>query len=199
MYRYLVLALFSAGLISGCSTITAQSGKTRVIDESADDDLGGTGPDSGDFRACAERVARGITGIRWPRQGDTPRIAVLPFTNHTRFRVDFKLLQNTAVHDLVSSARGQVLFLARDSEAQVMAERDKKRSGHFDSGKQAKAMFGADYFLKGEMRALSKSSREAESDYIQYNFELIDAETTAILWAGECKTKKVGTIGVIYQ
>jgi hypothetical protein len=200
MYRYLILPLvLSVGFLSSCETVTAQGGKSRVIDVDADDELGGTGPESGDFRSCAERIARGITGIRWPREGEQPRIALIPFTNHTRFRVDVKLLQNKAMHDIVSFVRGKALLLARDSEEQVMAEREKKRSGHFDSGKKSKAMFGADYLLKGEMRALSKSSRDGVSDYIQYNFELIDAETTAILWVGECTTKKVGSIGVIFQ
>ena len=37
-----------------------------------------------------------------------------------------------------------------------MAERQKKRAGMYDQGESTAAMFGADYFLKGEMRSLSK-------------------------------------------
>jgi TolB-like protein len=184
--------------LSGCSTTTAQ-GKTKVIDVSSDDDLGGTGTESGDVRAIAERMSREIAGIRWPREGETPRIAVLPIENQTRFRIDPKLLQNKLTKDLVNFSQGRVMFLARDNEAAVMAERAKKRAGLYDSGKSSKAMAGADYLLKGEMRSLSKASREGVSDYILYSFQLIDAETTAILWVGDFETKKVGSVGVIYQ
>jgi len=200
MFRLAILTLLltGIGLAIGCGTITAQ-GRTHVIDVNADDNLGGTGAESGDIRTVAERMSREIAAIRWPREGDLPHIAVLPIINQTRFRIDPKLLQNKLVKDLVNFARGQVLFLARDSEDDVMAEREKKRAGYYDSGSQTKAMYGADYLLKGEMRALSKSSRKGVSDYILYTFQLIDAESSAILWAGDFETKKVGSVGVIYQ
>lgn len=199
MKQYIFLSLFiGVSFFSGCSTVTGQ-GKTRVIDVSTDDELGGTGTESGDIRSMAEKMAREIAGIRWPRAGEAPRIAVLPIINQSRFRIDPKLLQNKLVRDLVTFARGQVQFLARDTEKDVMAEREKKRAGIYDSGNNTKAMFGADYLLKGEMRALSKSSREGVSDYIHYSFQLIDAETGAILWADDFETKKVGSVGVIYQ
>jgi PBP1b-binding outer membrane lipoprotein LpoB len=199
MPRFWILSiLISVSLLTSCSTVTSQ-GKTRVIDVSSDDELGGTGTESGDIRTVAERMSREITGINWPRQGEMPRIAVLPIINQTRFRIDPKLLQNKLVKDLVNSARSQVQFLARDTEADVIGEREKKRAGLYDSGKTSRAMFGADYLLKGEMRALSKSSRDGVSDYIHYSFQLIDAETAAILWMGDYETKKVGSVGVIYQ
>lgn len=184
--------------LSGCTTTTGQ-GKTKIIDVSSDDDLGGTGTESADVRAIAERMAREITALRWPRQGEVPRIAVLPVENQTRFRIDPKLLQNKLVKDLVSFGQGKISFLARDNERAVMEERAKKRAGVYDSGNSSKAMAGADYLLKGEMRALSKSSREGVSDYIHYSFTLLDAETTVILWVGDYETKKVGSVGVIYQ
>lgn len=194
-----IISLFSIALLTSCTTTSQGNSKTRILDASSDDELGGTGTESGDIRTVAERMSREIAGIQWPRQGEMPRIAVLPIINQTRFRIDPKLLQNKLVKDLVTFAQGKVLFLARDSEADVVAERDKKRSGQYDSGKRSKAMLGADYLLKGEMRALSKSSREGVSDYIHYSFQLIDAETTAILWVGDFETKKVGSVGVIYQ
>ncbi len=195
LLMFLLPALFS---LSACRLSTAQ-GNTKIIDTSADDNLGGNGTSSGDVKAMAERMAREIAGINWPRQGELPRIAVLPIENQTRFRIDPKLLQNKLVKDLVGFAGGKVMFLARDSENAVMAERAKKRAGYYDQGRQTKALAGADYLLKGEMRALSKSTREGTSDYLLYSFTLIDAESGGILWAGDFETKKVGDVGVIYQ
>ncbi len=183
---------------SGCVISTGQ-GKTKILAPSVDDNLGGTGTESGDVRAMAERMAREIVGINWPTQGVVPRISVLPLDNQTRFRIDPKLLQNKLTKDLVNFANGRVVFLARDSEMAVMNERARKRAGIYDQGKSTKAMAGADYVLKGEMRSLSKASREGVSDYILYSFSLIDAETGVILWMGDYETKKQGTTGVIYQ
>ncbi|MFH1807423.1 MAG: CsgG/HfaB family protein [Pseudomonadota bacterium] len=192
-------ATIGALLLSSTACYTTSQGKTKVLDPDADDALGGTGTESGDIRTIAERMSREIAGIRWPEGGATPRIAVLPIDNQTRFRVDPKLLQNKLVKELVNNARGRFMFLARDSEQEVIAEREKKRAGMYDTGNSTAAMAGADYLLKGEMRALSKATREGNSDYIVYTFQLIEAETGGILWVGDYETKKAGSTGVVYQ
>lgn len=185
-------------LLTGCAYTTSQ-GNTRVLDTSAEDDLGGTATSSTDVKAMAERMAREIAGINWSKKGVTPRIAVLPIENQTRFRIDTKLLQNKLVRDLVRFANGNVEFLARESEQAVMQERAKKRAGIYDHGDQTASMAGADYLLKGEMRALSKAAKSGVSDYIVYSFQLINAETGGILWMNDFETKKVGSVGVVYQ
>lgn len=196
--------LFGAGLSAlvlsaGACTTTSGQGKTRVLDADQDDGLGGTGTESTDIRSIAERMAREIVGVRWPETGEVPRIALLPVENHTRFRVDPKVIQNKLLVNLVKYSAGRVVFLPRDSEAQVMAEREKKRAGMYDQGEKAQAMAGADYLLKGEMRSLSKSGEGGVSDYITYTFQLINAETGAALWAGDYETKKAAETSVVYQ
>lgn len=184
--------------LSACKYSTLPN-KTKILDASQDDNLGGTGTDSTDIRAMAERMAREIAGINWPKEGVTPRVALLPLDNQTRFRIDPKLLQNKLVKDLINFSQGRVSYLARDSEQAVMAERAKKRAGMYDQGKSTAAMAGADYLLKGEMRSLSKASKEGVSDYIVYSFQLIDSESGVILWMGDYETKKMSQTGVIYQ
>lgn len=193
-------ALASSALLLqvGCMTTTRQ-GHTKILDADADDGLGGTGTESGDIRTVAQRMSREIAGIQWPQKGQIPRIAVIPLTNQTRFRVDPNLLQNKLVKALVKTSQGRVLYLARDSEQAVIAEREKKRAGMYDSGKQDAAMAGADYLLKGEMRGLSKASSEGNSDYIVYTFQLIDAESGGILWMGDYETKKAADVDAVYQ
>ncbi len=192
-----ILILLLLGL-AGCKYSTLP-GNTKILDASEDDNLGGTGTDSGDIKSMAERMAREIAGIDWPKEGVTPRIAVLPLENQTRFRVDPKLLQNKLVKDLVTFSKSQVAYLARDTEQAVMTERTKKRAGMYDQGKASKSMAGADYLLKGEMRSLSKASKSGASDYILYSFQLVDAESGIILWVGDYETKKMSDTGVIYQ
>jgi TolB-like protein len=199
LFRMLSAALLSTAALFATACLTTAQGDTKVVDPNADDALGGTGTESGDIKSLAERMAREIAGIKWPREGEIPRIAVLPITNETRFRVDPKLLQNKLTKELVNLSGGKVTYLARDTEEEVMAERQKKRAGMYDQGNEAAAMAGADYLLKGEMRALSKATREAVSDYIVYTFQMVDAETGGIIWVGDFETKKVGETGVVYQ
>jgi TolB-like protein len=196
----LVLGVAVGGLSSlatGCGT--PAQGNTRILDPDADDNLGGTGTDSGDIRTLAQRISRSLIGITWPNKGEVPRIAVLPMDNQSRFRVDPVLIQNKLVKELVNLSSGRLEFLARDSEAAVLEERAKKRGGLYDAGNTTEAMAGADYLLLGEMRSLTKAAGAETSDYIVYSFKLVNAETGAILWMDDFETKKAGEAGVIYQ
>jgi TolB-like protein len=184
------------GNLAACGT---PQGKTVIMDPDADDNLGGSGTDSGDIRSLAQRISRSMMGIRWPQAGVAPRIAVLPMVNQTRFRVDPILIQNRLTRELVNMGQGRVEFLARDSEAVVLEERAKKRAGLYDAGNATEAMAGADYLLFGEMRSLTKSSGDVTSDYIVYSFKLVNAETQGILWMDDFETKKLAETGVIYQ
>lgn len=198
----LSVALTAAVVVSAAGATacgTAAQTKTRVLDPDADDNLGGTGTDSGDVRTIAERISRSLIGINWPSTGEVPQIAVLPLDNQSRFRIDPVLIQNKLVKELVNKSAGRLAFLARDSEAAVLEERAKKRGGLYDAGNTTAAMAGADYLLRGEMRSLTKSAGDETSDYIVYSFKLVNAETGAILWMDDYETKKAAETGVVYQ
>ncbi|MEM7589761.1 MAG: hypothetical protein AAF320_06375, partial [Myxococcota bacterium] len=149
--------------------------------------------------AMADRMARAIAGLKVAAGEQLPRINVLPIHNPTRFRVDPGVLRNKLIKELVNRTMGKWRFVARDSEQDVLQERAKKRAGLYDAGNISNTLLGADYVLKGEMRALSKASREGVSDYIVYSFQLIDAETTEIMWMDDYETKKQSSVGVMYQ
>ena len=188
-----------ASAVGATACGTPAQTKTRVLDPDADDNLGGTGTDSGDVRTIAERISRSLIGINWPKAGEVPQIAVLPLDNQSRFRIDPVLIQNKLVKELVNKSAGRLSFLARDSEAAVLEERAKKRGGLYDAGNTTAAMAGADYLLRGEMRSLTKSAGDETSDYIVYSFKLVNAETSAILWMDDYETKKAAETGVVYQ
>ncbi|MEM7402745.1 MAG: hypothetical protein AAF310_01820 [Myxococcota bacterium] len=169
-----------------------------MLDASAQDTLGGTGTSSADIRTIADRMARAIAGIKI--EGDQkPQVNMLPIQNSTRFRIDPGILRNKLMAELMKRTAGKWKFIARDSEQQVMQERDKKRAGLYDAGSTSKTLLGADYLLKGEMRALSKASRDGVSDYIVYSFQLINAEDAQIVWMDDYETKKQSAVGVMYQ
>jgi TolB-like protein len=159
--------------------------------------LGGTGMESNDVRSIAEQIARGVNA-KLGTEGDRALIAVTPITNASRFRVDTELVRKKLTHDLVAHSEGAT-YLARDFEAGVAAERVDKRAGKYDHRELTRAMHGADYFLVGSMRGLSKTAYAGMSDYLLYSFELVDAETGGIVWAGDYETKKRASIDVVYR
>ena len=161
---------------AGCALATAQ-GRTTQLDPDIDDDLGGTGIESGDIRGASEQIARALVALK--HEHKHPRIAMLPVANLTRFRVDPGLLRNRLTHDLVNRARGRfdVMPLDGPERAQV------------------------DYVLKTELRSETKDSRAANatSDYVQYAFTLERPSDGAVVWSGMYETKRKSSVDVIYQ
>ena len=58
---------------------------------------------------------------------------------------------------------------------------------------------GADYFLTGTLQGLSTRTTAGTSDYILYDFHLIDARTSAIVWEDSAEMKKQGLEDAAYR
>ena len=58
---------------------------------------------------------------------------------------------------------------------------------------------GADYFLTGTLGGLSTRTKAGTSDYILYEFQLIDARTSAIVWGDNAEIKKQGLEDAAYR
>lgn len=173
----LSLALLTLAVSSGCAALSTSQGRTTQLDPDVDDNLGGTGIESGDIRGASEQIARALVALKHERR--SPRIAMLPVANLTRFRVDPGLLRNRLTHDLVNKARGRFQLIPLDGTEHS----------------------SVDYVLKTELRSETKDSREAgaTSDYVQYAFTLERPTDGAVLWSGIYETKRVSSVDVIYQ
>ena len=99
---------------------------------------------------------------------------------------------------LIENAGEQFRFVERDRMLEVRAEREAKRTGEVSASAE-KMISGADYFLTAELVPIHKRSGADVSDYIYYSFELIDAESSEVVWAKGYDVKKVGKRGVLYQ
>lgn len=182
LQRALLLCCLSLALLTlavhstGCALTTSQ-GRTTQLDPDVDDNLGGTGIESGDIRGASEQIARALVALKHEQKH--PRIAMLPVENLTRFRVDPGLLRNRLKHDLVNKARGRFVLIPLDGP---------ERSN-------------VDYVLKTELRSETKDSAEAGafSDYVQYAFTLERPTDGAVLWSGIYETKRKSSVDVIYQ
>lgn len=171
------LAWGSGLLGAGCTTRAAQ-GRTVALDPDVDDDLGGTGIESGDVRGAADRIARALAADLKHDAGDRARVAVVPVVNRTRFRIDPALVQNHLVHDLQRHGRGRYALVA-------------VRDG--DPSRRATAV------LRTELRSLTKDNGQTTSDYVEYWFSLEDPDDGTVLWSGMYETKRASDVDVHYQ
>ena len=188
-----------AGCLIVFCAIGCHSTKSTRISPDADDKLGGTGIDSADVRTVAQKMARSLLGVPAIANAQRPpRVALLPVRNRTRFRIDSDILTTKIRDEIMMHTQGKMIFLARTRVDEIMQEREAKRAGRTTASKLSK-LSGADYFLTGELRSISKSNSKRVSDYIVYSFQLIDTETSDILWAQSYDVKKQGKWGTVYQ
>jgi hypothetical protein len=179
---------------------------TERVDPDQDDAIGGTGVDSADLRATADKMSRSILGVEKIFERGTPYVVVQSPDNRTRFQIDDSIFVQKIITLLSQNAAGRVQFIDREHWELIQKERQLKRSGAVsvptDATGQpnlAPAPLGTDYFLTGTLQAISKTTGRAASDYILATFRLTDAETSAILWQDDYEWKKVGAAGVIYR
>jgi curli biogenesis system outer membrane secretion channel CsgG len=80
-------------------------------------------------------------------------------------------------------------------------ERNLKREGAVTSSSDpgVQEFKGADYFLTGTLQGLSTRTKAGTSDYILYDFHLIDARTSAIVWEDSAEMKKQGLEDAAYR
>ena len=196
--------MFPMGLIvlififlSGCAT--TPSSHTQVIMPDQDDGMGGTGVDAEDVRVVGRKMAISILEVPeiMKAQG-MPRIALLPVKNSTRFIINKDILTTKIRIELNKNATGNVRFLARDRMEDILAERKSKREGLVTSSSEGE-LKGVDFYLTGEMTGISKGAEGNRSDYVLMSFQLIDPETSDIVWEDSYEFKKVGSAGVVYQ
>jgi len=184
-------------LLSSCAAHSISRTKNVLPDEN--DGLGGTGLESVDIRTVGRKMAESMIGIPEIARADgLPRIALLPVKNSTRFVINKDIFTKKIRIELNKNAGGQVRFLARERIEDIIKEREAKREGLFTSSKEAD-MLGVDFYLTGEISGLSKAIKGHRSDYFLLSFQLIDTETSDIIWEDAYEVKKVGITGVAYQ
>lgn len=197
MKKNLILICMFGLFLAGCTTVETSYTRTVPLDE--DDGLGGTGIEATDIRTVSRKMAESILNVPqiMNAQG-SPIIALLPVKNSTRFIINKDIFTKKIRIQLNQNAQGKMTFLARDRIDDILKERQSKRDGLVGSSKSAD-LKGVDFYLTGELMGLSKANQGDRSDYISMSFQLIDTETSEIIWESEYEVKRVGTSGVVYQ
>jgi PBP1b-binding outer membrane lipoprotein LpoB len=193
-------------ILTGCASshgVKNPSG-VNVTHLNADEQgfVAGTGVESQDLVAVADKMSRSILGLPQIANATTPPTIVLqPVDNQTRFPINKDIFLTRIRAQLNSKAAGKVIFLARSQMANLQGERDLKRQGQVTASADpnTQEFKGADYFLTGSLQGLSTRNAAGTSDYILYAFQLVDTRTTAIVWEDSSEMKKQGLQDAAYR
>ncbi len=192
-------------LVAGCASSGVKNPSGVPVTHLKADEQGfvtGTGMESQDLVTVADRMARSILGIPQIANAPTPPTIVLePVDNQTRFPINKDIFLTRIRAQLMSQARGKVVFLARNQMAALEHERDMKRQGQVtaSSDPNVQEFKGADYLLTGSLQGMSTRTTAGTSDYILYVFHLVDARTSALVWEDMAEVKKQGLEDAAYR
>lgn len=197
--------MVAAGLLAGCASTGVQNPSGVPVTEMRPDERGfvaGTGVESQDLVAVTDKMARSILGIpQIANAQGTPCIVLDPVKNETRFPINKDIFLTRIRAMLNSKSTGKVSFLARDRMEALQHERDLKRSGQVTANADPNLVEfkGADFFLTGTLQGLSTKTGGGTSDYVLYDFQLIDARTSALVWEDSAEIKKQGLEDAAYR
>ena len=199
------LAAVAAGFLTGCASSGVKNPSGVGVTEMRPDEQGfvaGTGVESQDLVSVTDYMARKILAIpQIANAQGTPCIVLDPVVNETRFPINKDIFLTRIKAQLSSKAAGKVMFLARDRMVALEHERDLKRSGQVTANADPNVVEfkGADYFLTGKLQGMTTRTGAGTSDYILYNFTLIDARTSAEVFDDMREIKKQGLEDAAYR
>jgi PBP1b-binding outer membrane lipoprotein LpoB len=150
----------------------------------------------------SEKMARGILGADPIAKAEGKPVVVLePINNDTRFPIDKDIFLMLIRDKLLEHAASKITFVAREHMDKLEKERDLKLSGQVTGGEKitGNKFKGADFILTGTFKGISGRGNSGASDYVLYSFQLIDPDTSEIVWGGNHQIKKQGKDDVTYR
>lgn len=196
------LVVFLGLGLSACSDNTVRAQPTTRVDLDQDDSVGGIGTESGDIRAMSDQFVRTMLTIpEITNATSAPRVALVSVRNRVddvTLRFDSEILLMRMRAELNRSARGQMRFLARNDEMMdaIESERENMDAGTVTRS-STKALSGADYFMTGEIRSLTKNTAAGKSAYMLYAFQLVDSQSSEIVWEDLYESKRQALRGTV--
>lgn len=200
-----ILVLATAGIVAGCASAGVRNPSGVGVTEMRPDERGfvaGTGIESQDLVAVADKMARGILNLpQIANAQGTPCIVFDPVRNETRFPINKDIFLTRIRAQINEQSPGKVMFLARDRMEALQRERNLKQSGQVTATADPNHIEfrGADFFLTGVLSGMSTRTSAGTSDYVHYDFQLIDARTSAIVWEQASEIKKQGLEDAAYR
>jgi PBP1b-binding outer membrane lipoprotein LpoB len=188
--------IVAAVILTGCSTKTG----VRYVDPNTPGMMGGTGIESQDINAAAQKAAQSIVNLPQIAQATTPpTVIITPVANRSASPVDTELYTVKLRGILMQYNTSKVRFLARDASwnvnnnEQAMQQRNEVVKG--DAVRQAATY---NYILTAELHGISGSSSKGRNEYFLIAFKLVDFNDI-LLWESQYEIKKQGNDNTIYR
>lgn len=167
----------------------------------------GIGIEGRDIAAMTNTMAREILNAKSVVGDGTsvPRVIV----DSQYFRIEGSqpmnrnLISQRLLVELNRAAAGRIQFVGRRHAAMVAEERELKREGVTDPGtlKPRKAQLGADFRLAGTFSTLDQVQAKTGKmqRYSQLVFELVDLESSEVVWTGLYEVERAAADDVVYR
>jgi hypothetical protein len=168
--------------------------------------VAGIGVDSNDVVGMTDGMMRDMLANRVLAGSATPPRVIIDashFVNESSSRLSTNMIVDRLRNELIRAANGRMRFLSRESARMVETERALKRVGKLDHGAHGMAdkAAGSDYELVG--RITSGDSQQVASGLTSrhhyFHFEMVDLETSEIVWSGAYEFKKTAQDDVVYR
>jgi PBP1b-binding outer membrane lipoprotein LpoB len=199
------MRIFSCFVLTGLLLAACADDGKRVdyVDPGAQGAVAGTGIESQDVAAAAQKAAQSI--LQTPaiaRAAKPPVILITPVTNRSSSPIDTSLYTSKLQGTLMEYASGRVVFLARDASWNTNnQEQQLRQSGAVESGPTGAATRAGktyDYILTAELQGIAASSSQGQSDYFLISFKLVDFKDV-LVWENQYEIKKEGRESAVYR
>jgi PBP1b-binding outer membrane lipoprotein LpoB len=192
-----VVVAIGVVIVTGCST--QEKPNVKYIDPGSPGSKAGTGVESQDIGAAAQKAAQSIVNLPQIAQANTPpTVLITPVVNRSASPIDTELYTVKLRGILMQYATNKVRFLDRDVGWNVSNnEMALRQRGEVQQG-QARNAATYDYILTAELRGISASSGKGRSEYFLVAFKLVDLNDV-LLWENQYEIKKQGNDSTIYR
>jgi penicillin-binding protein activator len=202
--------VLAAVALAGCTATGGQLNTTGTapieIQPGTRGPVSGVGIEGRDVQSMADQMVRDMMADpEVTRRQTAPRVIVDGefFRNESAQAINRNIIADRLRIQLSRAARGKMVFLSRENIRRVEQERDLKRSGAVDVGTTglARAVAGADFQLTGRITSLdSRNPRTGQVQrYTQITFELLDLETSAVVWGNDYTIERAAGDDVVYR
>jgi hypothetical protein len=195
----------------GCAQTAIQnpSGVAPVnIDPGKPGTIQGVGIEGHDIVAMTDQIMRDMLSFSQlvtPNGGKPPRVIVdaVYFQNDSTQPINRNMITDRLRVHLNRAAQGRMVFVGRQYANMVEQERQLRRDGKVDVGTLGltRATMGGDYRLGGRIASLDqRSSRSGMIQrYTQITFEMVDLESSEIVWSGIYELARSAADDVMYR
>lgn len=205
--RRLMTVAATALALSACQTVQNEAGTpTTYQDPGSLGAVRGVGIESQDIIGMTDQMMRDmLTEPRLANASPPPNVIIDGefFINESASRINRNTITDRLRVGLQRAAQGRMNFVGRHYANMVQAERNLKRKGVVDKGRNptAEAQKGGDYRLGGRITSLDArdSKTGLTQRYTQIVFEMADLETGEIVWSGIYEFSKAAADDVIYR